>query len=302
MPPASRVPSTRIERLLAATHDFSALSSRLRSPVSTTMGSTFSGEVFRHRARQRDRRSPARGRRSPRRPRPSPLARFVSCGVKRWRPSSSRVVSSRLSIMRKQPLAVLENAPAEPFAVVVARAQHERLGRELNARERALELVRHGREKVLLPPPQLRVMPQRPRQHGHAADQHDEEEAAFPEHAVDARVAVLGDGGVVLAKRCSTLRAYRTGRTSTSRPSPPRSTAAPESRSASAWSDRVSPSWTSAPLPHSDSAASVASAARRPSASLSMSRRVCASDRNAISNADGASAMPWSSSEWKMRA
>ena len=45
-------------------------------------------------------------------------------------------------------------------------------------------------------------------------------------------------------------------------------------------------------LRQSDSAAAVWSAARKPSASLSMSRRVCASDRNAISNADGASAMP----------
>src|SRR5262245_17242196 len=37
-PSAARLPSTRIEPLLAAAHDFSALSSKLRSPVSTTTG------------------------------------------------------------------------------------------------------------------------------------------------------------------------------------------------------------------------------------------------------------------------
>ena len=140
----------------------------------------------------------------------------------------------------QQPFAVLENARSEPFAVVVARPQHERLGRELDARERALELVRHRGEKILLTPPQLGIVPQRAREHGHAADQHDEEEAAFPEHAVDTGFAVLGDGGIARSEALlDAARIAHVGRTSTSRPSPPRSTAARESRSASLWSDRV---------------------------------------------------------------
>ena len=73
----------------------------------------------------------------------------------------------------------------------LARAQHERLRCELDARERALELVRYGREEILLTAPQLRVMPDRAREHRHAAEQHGEEEAAFPHEAVDARRALV---------------------------------------------------------------------------------------------------------------
>ncbi len=193
----------------------------------------------------------------------------------------------------QEALAVLENARSEPFAVVVARAQHERFGRELDARKRALELVRHGGEEVLLPPPQLGVVPQRARQHGHAADQHDEKEAAFPEDPVDARVAVLGDGGI--AREALLRRCARTARRRTSTSRPVAAEIDSNARKPICIDlGRVAPYGhdSCSALRHSDSAAAVWSAARKPSASLSMSRRVCASDRNAISNADGASAMP----------
>ena len=180
---ATECPLARDARLDAHCRASCAAPSRA-TPGSTLTASRSSGTS----SVDVDRRSAARARRSrataARRRR---AARFAGCGASCCRPSSSRVVSSRLSIMRKQALAVFEHAPAEPLRVVLARAQHERLGCELNARERALELVRHGREEVLLPAAQLRVVPDRAREHRHAADQHDEEEAAFPQKRLTRR-------------------------------------------------------------------------------------------------------------------
>jgi hypothetical protein len=63
-------------------------------------------------------------------------------------------------------------------------AQDQRLGGELHARERAFEFVRHRRQKILLPAPELRVVAQRSRQDGHASEQHDDEKSALPEIAI----------------------------------------------------------------------------------------------------------------------
>ncbi len=60
-------------------------------------------------------------------------------------------------------------------------AQSDRLGGELETRDRALQLVRHRGDEVLLPAAQLGLSGERPADHRDAAAEHDEKEGTFPE-------------------------------------------------------------------------------------------------------------------------